>query len=807
MYTMSFYPPGRLNIKAAFMIPMLLISMFTVISLAATQPNIGIDPSIAKLSPTLLEKITTVGNAPLNVLIESHTNAYATIIADITRLGGTVNYQFKYINGLAATLAADALKVLARNPDIKKIYLDENRLLSTLPMEDDLEEDPLEFSLEDTLTISLTPEEIMTVMPEAYTYWNPVAMGAVDVWETGIFGQGSTAVIIDTGIWANHFMIRGSVIGGVDMSPDVGTPFEGWNSTANHWHGSHVAGILAGHGAILIHSSHPLYTAISKYGEPPPQASSIGYPGYHIVPLFGLAPDASLYIIKVFPHTGAGVPEWRIIAAIEHAIELKETDALDVDIISMSLGGATLFDGRDLEDQTVDVATSVGITVVSAAGNDGPAPMTVSSPGSADTGMTVAAAAHPVNTRVFWDYYYGVPSIGKKLFVSDIPQIYAFSSRGPTSDGRGKPDISATGIFVLSAFPSVNNPNGLAFASGTSMSTPAVSGAVGLLNSYAETYLPAASPEDYKQAIKNGAVWLDGYTENDQGAGYLNANMALTALQEDTSLGDEPPELPKKYKLADITNIPIVGSGEYTASITELAPGYKQDFVFEVTYETDSISLEITNLYFHDGNPLGLNSLEIYIQSAKRTTYGYYIDSANVWGNASFLITDDETTWTGEVTGVFWDPYTRLAPIEPGYVKITIENDWTSFAEISADITITVTETEPETPDLVFSGKIKQDDWTRIPKSGVITPPAGTTKVVIELSWENDWTQYPSADIDMLVRWHDGTGAQWSFDGATLNSPERVIITGATINWFYIWVNGYTVYEKKEPWTIRIYFS
>ena len=802
MYTMSIHSFERMNIKAAILMPLLLTSLFTLFPLATNQ----IVPKLAEVAPTLLEKMT-VGSSPINVLVETYTDTYTNIVADIERLGGTVKFQYEYINALAAALTPDAIMTLARNLDVKKIYLDETVELSTQHMGDIRDESPLEFPPEDSLTVTLTPEQIMSVMPSTYTYWNPIAMGAVDVWTMGVFGQGSTAVIIDTGIWSNHFMISGSVIGGVDMSPDVDTPYDGWDSTANHWHGSHVAGILAGHGAILVHSSHPLYTALSEYGSPPPEASSIGYPGYHIIPLFGLAPYASLYIIKVFPHTGAGVPESYIIAAIEHAIDLKVTGALDVDIISMSLGGPTLFDGRDLEDRTVDVATSVGISVVSAAGNDGPAPMTVSSPGSANTGMAVAAAAHPVNTRVFWDYNYGVPNIGRKLFVSDTPQIYAFSNRGPTSDGRGKPDISATGMMVLSAYPSVANPNGLAFASGTSMSTPAVSGAVGLLNSYAETYLPMASPEDYKQAIKKGAVWLSGYTAEDQGAGYLNAGMSFSALLADTSLGDVSSPLPKKYSLKDITNIPIVESGTYTTSIIELAPGYKRDLVFTVTSATDSIKLDISNVYLHDGNPLGLNSLEVYIQSAKRTTYAYYIDSANVWGDASFLVTDDATSWSGLVTGVFWDDATRLAPIEPGYVKITIENDWTSFSDISATITITVTKAPPATSNLTYTGKIGQDDLTRIPKMGYIVPPAGTTKVVIELSWKNDWTRYPATDLDMFVRWHDGTVAKWNYDGATINAPERVIITSPTINWLYIYINGYTVHVSTESWTLRIYFS
>ncbi|RLA82820.1 MAG: hypothetical protein DRG31_06905 [Deltaproteobacteria bacterium] len=794
-------------------------------------------PAAQKISVALLEKIGS-GAEQVNVIIETFDKNYEPVKLLIQSLGGAVSFEYKYVNGLAAQLPADKILELAKNQNIKKVYLDEMRYPLTYtqkPLVDGyinllffgdrnkLDERPIfnrigfgkggvpqidyAFPMEEATVVTLSPDQIKTLaeLIEPNTYWNPVAMGAVPIWSLDDLGQGSLVVVIDTGIYEQHPMLDGSVIGGVDLSPDVGTDYEGWNRTDNHWHGTHVAGIIAGHAAILVHSSDPLYQAIARYAAPPPEASSIGFPGYHVIPLFGMAPLAQLYAIKVFPHTGEGVSESIIIAAIEYAISLKLEQGYDVDVISMSLGGPTLFDGRDLEDQTVDYASSVGITVVAAAGNEGPASMTVGSPGSAESAITVAAAAHPVNTRVYWDIYYGRPGIGWQLFVSDTPQIYAFSSRGPTSDGRDKPDIAATGIFVLSAYIEPGLPDGLAFASGTSMATPAVSGAVALLNTYAEVYIPDASPLDYKQAIKNGAVWLPGYDKYDQGAGYLNAYNSLVALFNDPSIGDEYPPLPTDYELADISNIPIVEAGTYEGSITNLKPGLSYEFIFKVTEATNSIKLKITNVDLRVRNPFRINSFEIYIQSAKRTMYAYWVETANVWGDAEFVITDYGTIWSGWVTGVYYDPSTLETAIEPGYVKIVIENDWTSSGPISCDFKIEVT-AEPTEPDEVYSDTIDVNEWDIFS----IAPPAGTEKVTLELWWENDWSKYPTSDLDLYVQWFNGT--DWVMEpldeGATLNSPERVVIEAPTIEEIYIYIYGYAIWTgQPENWTLKVYYG
>jgi len=803
MYGILMYRFQRRNLAVGLLIPMLAISILTLGIQLTTHTSMA--TNFAKLSPTLLNEIMTRGDAPINVIIETCASEYSSIIKEINSLGGLVNHEFKYINALSASVPANKIDQLAKNNDIVKIYYDVPRKVasgsgeSLMPPRggDDLDAllaEPTMLATEGYEVTSVTTEELIASDPS--NYWNPWGMGAATshVWEETNYGMDSLVVIIDTGMWTGHWMFWGTdVIGGVDMSYDVGDPiYDGWSNPNNHYHGGHVAGIVASTGGIIVPPGDPLALSIELYsGMTLPTDPDTGD---KTIWLLGMAPASSLYIVKVFDHTGGSIPESMVLAGMEHALDLKLVEGYDVDAVSMSLGGATLYDGRDVEDQLVDIITANGITLVAATGNDGPASMTGGSPGSANTAITVGAAANPVNTRVYWDDVYGFLGAGYLLFTSDDPQIYAFSSRGPTSDGQLKPTISATGMMVLSAYTPAG-PFGLAWASGTSMACPAVSGGIALLNAFSEMHELGASPEDYRQAITSGAVWLDGYNEYDQGAGYLYVEDALRELTLDTSYGDVATPLPKKASLVDITNIPLRGKGTYEASIENLAPGLNKEFIFEITEATDSIKLDLTNVWLNPDEDVGLNSFEVYIQSAKRTTYGYYIDSANVWGDASFYITDDETTWSGAVTGPFWDSGTRI--IEPGYMKIVIENDFTSYEAISCDIKITVTAAKAPAPDVTISGRLAQGEWTGWMWIDV---PPGTEKAIIELWWVNDWTKYPTSDMDMIV--YDGS---YHLGGATLSSPERVVLADPTI--LALYVEAYLIFAKTERFEVRIYFT
>jgi subtilisin family serine protease len=769
------------------------------------------------ISADLSAALAAGGDGTIDVLVETDSQNYGAIIDAIEGMGGTVSQTFKYADGLAATMPKESVSALADVSGVEQVSLDVIR--SPIPTSGDAAApgarpvggmDPEAANeLDDVIpageafyldagfeTVTLTQADIEAGLE---TYDNMFSMNATPVWDTGNLGQDSLVAVIDTGIYDQHFMLAGSVVGGVDLSPDAGTPFEGFNLASNHWHGTHVSGIVAGHGAILLGDTDPLVESIEFNGGSLPDFA----PGIKLMPLLGMAPAAQLYGIKVFPHTGAGVPESVIIAGIEHAIDQKESGALDIDVINMSLGGASLFDGRDLEDQVVDFATSIGITVVSAASNDGPTSMTINSPGSANTSITVGAVAQPFTTRVFWDmnfFPFVAIGIGELLYTDNDPQMIYFSSRGPTSDGREKPTASANGVFVLSSFNLPAAPQSLAWASGTSMATPGMAGTVALLNTYGEGM--GASPYDYKQAVVAGSSPIPDFADWEQGAGLIDAAAAMDALQADGNLGQSHPGLRRGFSHQSVKpegkQIQNVNSRKgWTYQIRDLAPGHSEHFYFDLHPNAEKITVEFSNVDL--GVDLGLNAFELYVNTS-RTFLNPYVDSVNIWGDAVIEIESLSTSVSGLVFGLCPSCVNDL-PLMPGYVRVVIENDWTSFDSLSGTVTINVeTGNNSAKADETYSGSLNTGESV-----GFFPVGFGPNGAELELSWMRDWTVVPASDMDLIVAWFDtGGGLHFEFGAATLNSPEKVIIDSSDIDTLLVLVDGFNTNGLDEPWELHV---
>jgi len=142
-----------------------------------------------------------------------------------------------------------------------------------------------------------------------------------------------------------------------------------------------------------------------------------------------------------------------------------------------------------------------------------------------------------------------------------------------------------------------------------------------------------------------------------------------------------------------------------------------------------------------------------------------------------------------------------LAPIEQGYVKIVIENDWTSYDNISCHIKIKVKH-QRWRPGfykyVILTGKLAEGENTgwidiKVPKKAV--------SAEITLYWLRDWSVYPTSDLDLYVYWDEG----YNFDGVTLNSPERVILENPTT--LSVLIDGYSIYAGNEPYVLIIKFT
>jgi subtilisin family serine protease len=187
--------------------------------------------------------------------------------------------------------------------------------------------------------------------------------------------------------------------------------------------------------------------------------------------LRGVAYDAQLAIAKVTQFDGS-MEEDVLIDALEWLA------SQGVHIINCSIASDVVTDGKDPVSREVNyLAVKRGIAVICATGNYGPAHYSIGSPGAAEQAITVGC----VNNR-------------------DVLRLA--SSRGPTLDGRIKPDCVAPGERVLC--PRAKNTTACEIHSDhygffdlSSFATPHVAGIYALL----KQAIPEATPYQIKQAI------------------------------------------------------------------------------------------------------------------------------------------------------------------------------------------------------------------------------------------------------------------------------------------------------------------
>jgi subtilisin family serine protease len=295
-------------------------------------------------------------------------------------------------------------------------------------------------------------------------------------------------------------------------------------------HGTHVAGIIAGELSLADVPRGQTISAVARHRD------EMGGVTREVVPLTairGIAPQATLVSLKVLGPDGRG-PVSNVIVALE-SIDRVNGYGKDVKIHGVNLSVGYDFDpewfacGQSPLCNVVDRLVRSGVVVVVAAGNTG-----YGYTDTVDRGSVAAGLSLSINDPGNADRAITVGSTHR-----DMPHVYGvsyFSSKGPTGDGRPKPDLVAPGEKIIScgagaaldAARAATQSDALYVEdSGTSMAAPHVSGAIAAFLSIRREYIGQA--EEVKRIFMRAATDLDR-ERYFQGAGLIDLMRAIQSV-------------------------------------------------------------------------------------------------------------------------------------------------------------------------------------------------------------------------------------------------------------------------------------
>lgn len=345
------------------------------------------------------------------------------------------------INGVALTLPARAVAELAARPGVARVDLDSH--VQGAPQQ---RTPPARRGAAPAMAPPPTPTPTPTSGQEPGTFvpeWNIAAVRAPALWSRGQTGRGVVVALMDTGADLQHPQLRAR-----------------WRAGANSWFDPH--GEESSPYDALGHGTQSLAIILGGAG-------------------LGMAPDARWIAVRLFDSQGRArmsdihrAFQW----LLDPDGDPATPDAPDVVNASWTLSGAAA--GSCIREFEEDILAlrSAGMAVVFAAGNDGPAPGTSSSPGNNPGALSVGAVTRTRN-------------------------LARQTSRGPSAcDGSGFPRLLAPGVNVRTADLSHGGVPSYTSVSGSSLAAPHVSGALALL----AAAFPQASVSELEEALQAGAA-------------------------------------------------------------------------------------------------------------------------------------------------------------------------------------------------------------------------------------------------------------------------------------------------------------
>ncbi len=341
-------------------------------------------------------------------------------------------------------------------------------------------------------------------------------------------GAGILWAVLDSGIDSTHPHFAGGTIE-TELCKDFFNP-DGNGLDDQFGHGTHVAGIIAGGWKSDPPRQVAVTEALSESGDKTDLQLE------EVAAICGIAPKAKLVSLKVLDANGVGKAS-TVLQAMEEVQRINKYGRwLRIHGVNMSLG----YDfnprwfacGQSPLCVEVNRLVRSGVVVVVAAGNSGFSSLNRTAQGTNELGYRDLSINDPGNAEL---------AITVGATHRDMPHTYGvsyFSSRGPTGDGRLKPDLVAPGERIVSCaagnlragFVQRLPPDTEVLyleQSGTSMAAPHVSGAIAAFLSTRREFI--GQPEKVKQLFLNNAIDL-GRERTFQGHGLLDLLKVLQAV-------------------------------------------------------------------------------------------------------------------------------------------------------------------------------------------------------------------------------------------------------------------------------------
>ena len=500
-------------------------------------------------------------------------------IEAVLQLGGKLRSKSRWLNGVGLEATTQEIREIAR--------------LSFVRAVDPIHQHTMFFEVPTSDSFSPSAPSFAKVLDYGNAKTQITQIQADFLHQENFFGENIVIGLLDTGFNLEHTALeRVDVIAQHDfINDDVNTADEvDQDDPDQDNHGSVVLGILA--------------------GDAPGQ-------------LIGIAPRARYLLGKTESVSQNGVVFERQIEEDWWVEGLEWLEEMGADVVSSSLGYFDWYRFADLDGKTskvtiaANLAVQKGMPVVIAAGNLGAQPIS-------DAFGLPGRITPPADG-------FDVLAIGA---VDRDGQVLPFSSRGPTFDGRIKPDLMAMGAGVTS----INTTTREGFSSdhlGTSSATPLAAGAVALLM---EAF-PLATVQDIVNTLRMTASQSDK-PDNIAGYGVIRARAAYDRLLD--QFGHTG--LPKPVAVQPVSDLLPTTLGKLKQG--ELFQNYPNPFNPEtwIPFKLASAGEVIIQIYNLDGrlvNILELGRLPAGDYSAKhRAAYwnGRNFDSERAASGTYFYV-------------------------------------------------------------------------------------------------------------------------------------------------------------------------